>query len=314
MNKIRLKHLLSKRGENGSLRDDLKALIPGLAIQDADGTFLLGSEGNNSDKRYAVRHGDQVIGWVTGDNGPDFAARLLNRLIADEAMNAQLTDEVLDLYRELNLLYKLSEKLADSLNPDAVMDITLEEAHRIIPATSGAIILQSEQAESYNNRKSFGSDLDPVITYGRGVGLIGHLIQDEKGEIINEVVLDSRYGPYDGTFSSIIGVPLKAKQECIGILILVSRSPSIYTAADLKLLRALASQAAPTIENALLHERTLREAREREDQLRRRIDELRIELDEARQEEKVAELVETEYFQQLQRQSSDLRKIIEGDT
>ena len=88
----------------------------------------------------------------------------------------------------------------------------------------------------------------------------------------------------------------------------------MYTAGDLKLLTSLASQAAPAIDNALLHEKTLREAKEREDQLKRQIEELRIELNEARQEEQVTEIVETEYFKWLREQSDDLRKIIDGDS
>jgi hypothetical protein len=88
----------------------------------------------------------------------------------------------------------------------------------------------------------------------------------------------------------------------------------VYSAGDLKLLTSVASQAAPAIEMAFLHQRALREAQEREEQLQRRIDELRIELDEARQEQKVAELIETEYFQHLRRQSNDLRRIMDGIT
>jgi hypothetical protein len=56
----------------------------------------------------------------------------------------------------------------------------------------------------------------------------------------------------------------------------------------------------------------LREAQEREEQLRRQVQELRIELDEARQKEKVAEITGSEYYQQLREQANTLRGII-GD-
>ena len=69
-------------------------------------------------------------------------------------------------------------------------------------------------------------------------------------------------------------------------------------------------QAAPAIETALLYEKTLREAKEREEGLQRQIQELRIELDEARQDKQVAEITETDYFQQLRGEAEDLRKII----
>jgi hypothetical protein len=96
----------------------------------------------------------------------------------------------------------------------------------------------------------------------------------------------------------------------LGIIALVSETDIIYTAKHLKLLNTLALQAAPAIENALLHEKTLREAKEREQRLQRQIQELRIELDEARQDKQVAEITESDYFQQLRGEAEDLRKII----
>jgi transcriptional regulator with GAF, ATPase, and Fis domain len=314
MPKFLLKRLLSKQGPEGSLFDQLQGLAPEICILDADGAVLFGSTSSEPSERWPLRNGDSVIGWVAGDERALLVARLIERHISGEAVNAQLSDEVLGLYREINLLYKLSERLAASLDPDVVMAVALEEAHRIIRATSGAILLQSDKTSFFSSRKSFGSELNPTILYAWGEGLIGHLIQCGKGEIVNEVRFDPRYRSSDGTFSSLICAPLKANQEIIGLLILVSETPTVYTAADLKLMIALVSQAAAPIENALLHEKMLREAHEREEQLRRRIDELRIELDEVRQEQKVAELVETEYFQQLQRQSANLRQIMEGGT
>jgi GAF domain-containing protein len=48
---------------------------------------------------------------------------------------------------------------------------------------------------------------------------------------------------------------------------------------------------------------------EREHLLRRQVEDLRIEIDSSRQAKQVAEIVETEYFRELRRQASDLRRI-----
>jgi hypothetical protein len=61
----------------------------------------------------------------------------------------------------------------------------------------------------------------------------------------------------------------------------------------------------------LLYEKSLREAQEREERLQRQIQALRIELDEARQTKQVAEITESDYFQQLRHQADSLREIIE---
>jgi len=63
---------------------------------------------------------------------------------------------------------------------------------------------------------------------------------------------------------------------------------------------------------ARVFQRMAREVYAREQRLKQQVQELRIELDEARQTRQVAEIAETDYFQQLQAQAQDLRKIIDG--
>lgn len=55
----------------------------------------------------------------------------------------------------------------------------------------------------------------------------------------------------------------------MGALILASHEADVYTAADLKLLTTLALQSSAAIESALLYEKNIREAKEREEALRR---------------------------------------------
>jgi GAF domain-containing protein len=145
-----------------------------------------------------------------------------------------------------------------------------------------------------------------------GEGIIGVVAQNGKAEIVNEVSADARYKSDQGltASSSLVCAPLKAKGHVLGVIVLVSETAITYTAKDLKLLNTLASQSAPAIENALLYEKTIREAKEREERLQRQIRELRIELDEARQDKQVAEITESDYFQQLRGEADDLRKII----
>jgi GAF domain-containing protein len=89
-------------------------------------------------------------------------------------------------------------------------------------------------------------------------------------------------------------------------------TPVLYTAADLKLLNTLASQAGPAIQSAILYERTLREAKEREERLQKQIEQLKIELDEAKMDKQVAEITESDYFQRLREQADGLRNSFGG--
>jgi CheY-like chemotaxis protein/HAMP domain-containing protein len=63
---------------------------------------------------------------------------------------------------------------------------------------------------------------------------------------------------------------------------------------------------------ARVFQRMAREVYAREQRLKQQVQQLRIELDEARQAHQVAEIAESDYFQQLQATAADLRKIVDG--
>jgi DNA-binding response OmpR family regulator len=63
---------------------------------------------------------------------------------------------------------------------------------------------------------------------------------------------------------------------------------------------------------ARVFQRMAREVYAREQRLKQQVQQLTIELDEARQAHQVAEIAESDYFQQLQATAADLRKIVDG--
>jgi GAF domain-containing protein len=81
-----------------------------------------------------------------------------------------------------------------------------------------------------------------------------------------------------------------------------------YTAGDLKFLTAIASQVAPAIDHAILHERTVREARERELALQQQLAAMRIDINQSTISRQVSTITGTEYFKRLREQAEDLRR------
>jgi nitrate/nitrite-specific signal transduction histidine kinase len=61
---------------------------------------------------------------------------------------------------------------------------------------------------------------------------------------------------------------------------------------------------------ARVFQRMAREIYAREQRLKQQVQQLSIELDEVRQARQVAEITETDYFQQLQAKAQDLREIM----
>jgi GAF domain-containing protein len=294
-----------------------------VAVRDVDGALLLGvADVGPADvlDEHPVRCEGETIGWVVGDTrqgvgGGQAAsvAALLTHLAAREAEKDALCDEVLDMYREVNLLYNLSEKLAASLELGAVASLALDEAGRLIEGSGGAILLRDERTGAH----------EPVATFGQATqswedacpegGIVREVASRARAEIVNDVRSDERGAGGEGSIRSLICAPLKSRDRAIGCIVLVSEAPVSYTAADLNLLNTVASQAAPAIENALLYEKALREAQERQERLEKQVEDLKIELNEAKQKQGVTEIIETEYFQRLRKQANHLRNIIGGE-
>lgn len=313
MARVNLKRLVGRKKEASSIINHLiSAMDTSIGVKDADGQLLLGVDDKNPTDKYPVELEGETLGWVIGGKQAAAVASLLIYLTGKEAEKKTLATEVLDRYRELNLLYDISEKLTSSLELEAVAKLAIDEARRLITAPGGSVMLRDEQTGALETLLAFGQAYKPKTSLRPGEGIVGSVALTGKGEIVNDVWADARFIEGGNQVSSLVCAPLKAKQRVIGVIIISSEDPITYTAADLKLLNTIASQAAPAIENALLYEKKLKEAREREEKLKQQIMELRIELSEARQARQVAEITETEYFQQLQAQAQNLRDILEG--
>ena len=307
MARVNLKRLVNRKDDPASsILKLMQALDPSLCVVDADGTLLIGTA--IATEKHPIELDEQVIGWVTGGTQAGMFAGLLAQLAAREVEKKSLADEVLGLYREINLLYNLSERLAASLELEPVAQLALSQARTLIKMTDGLVMLVDETSRALRSVATVGSETQ-IAGYLACVDLIIDVVAETgKAEIVNEVRADPRYADCESTLNSMICAPLKVNQQVIGVIVLFSSSPILYRAADLKLLNTLASQAGPAIQSAILYEKTLREAKEREERLQKQIEQLKIELDEAKMEKQVAEITESDYFQRLREQAEGLRK------
>jgi len=278
-----------------------------IRIQTTEGKLLLGdAEMELPRGKYAIELAGEVIAWVEGAAVVEPIASLLTYLVEREVEKKSLANEVLERYREINLLYNMADKLAACLELQTVVKTAIEEAHRLLKSTSASIMLWDD-TRKLRTIATTGEEYQ-TGTIELGQGIIGNIAALGRAELINNVQRDPRFTATDLPVSSLICVPLKAKEQVIGIINISHTSPVFYTAGELKLLVAVASQVAPAIENALLYEKSVEEAKAREANLQQQVLLLQVEVDQAKRERQVAEITETDYFQQLQRRARDLRK------
>ena len=263
MSRISLKQIL---GSQNGLRPVIESLALAIghpvAVEDAAGQVLFGAASPGD--RAAVSHDGKDLGWVTASTGAAAVATLLRFLAEKESERKALGSEVLHLYREVNLIYSFSEKLAALLDLQKVAELTLQEARHLIVATDGAILLLDEASDALHSIASFGDELPGLSGFARGRGIAGAVAESGVGEIVNDVLGDPRRINVVLDVRSLVCAPLKVGEKVIGVIVLASTLPMAYEARELKLLNTLALQTATAIENARLFERTVQAGHERE--------------------------------------------------
>ena len=223
-------------------------------------------------------------------------------LIEKQLTQKSLAQEILDRYREINLLYRVHETIGTSLDLEEVLRRVLYESIRVIKASGGAVLLYDAVTNKLVLRKNAGED---VVTAERlliGQALSAKVMQTGRSRILNNLHRYVRLDQGAGTsLSALLSAPLKSDETVLGVITLGRTDvETMFTAGDEKLLTTLALQSSVAIANAL-------EVQKREAQFRRQIEALRIEIDEVKKHKEVAHITESDYFRYLQENAQRMR-------
>jgi signal transduction histidine kinase len=188
-------------------------------------------------------------------------------LAATALEKAQLFDEVNQRARQLGALNEVSRQLvaAEAGDVDTLLHLITESAVTILEAEAGSLLLRAEEDSDEMVFRvvigGAGEDLEGSrVSQGRG--LIGAVLRTGQPQIANDTRIDTRWEgeiTRAGAFrtSSILAVPLMAKDQIVGVLeVLNKRTGQPFTQDEVKLLSTFASQAGVAIENARLFEMT----------------------------------------------------------
>jgi len=308
MANVSLKSLLGKRKESAGIISNLIEIIgEDLGITDPEGLLLLGRAPQHGKSKFPVILDGEILGFVAGSEEAEVIARLLVQLLSKENEKKTLGNEVLSLYREINLIYNFSEKLAVLLEIGTVGDTALVEANQLISATGGMVLLLNEKSGMLKPVASFGKGLKFQKGIKLSEGIIGAIAETGNAEIVNHVHSDPRVVAIERSISSLICSPLKIEKKVKGVIALFNKTPVVYTAGELRLLTTVASQAALAIENVILHEKMLKEAT-------RKIEARRRELEKAVQERTVELRKQKENVELLSEIGKEITASLEFET
>jgi len=178
-------------------------------------------------------------------------------------MAVQDTKAELDWLRELvyqrSKLVEISLTLNSTLEPDRLPQLIIKMATDLLHAEGASILLVDENTHDLYFAAATGGDPKelrniPVPMEG---SIAGTIYRKNEPLIINEVAKDPRhFSQVDAKTQlqtrSLIGVPMRIRNEVIGVLEALNKRAGEFTEEDIRTIEIIASTAAVAINNARL--------------------------------------------------------------
>ncbi|HEX3717809.1 MAG TPA: GAF domain-containing protein [Verrucomicrobiae bacterium] len=165
-------------------------------------------------------------------------------------------------YDRLKLLYQVSNVIHSTLDPQQALQLILQEATRLMRASSGSVALINPNNGLLEIQASAGLPANAADVKLRvGQGITGWVARSGKPARVGDVRKDSRYVMIRRDVRSELAVPLEVLGQVRGVLNVDSHNEDAFSESDQELLEELTGQAAKVIQNTWLFEQSRLKAR-----------------------------------------------------
>jgi len=171
-------------------------------------------------------------------------------------------------YHDLVALSRVSAAISGLHELDAILKIGLDNVLSIMNGTVGGIMLLDETSQTLSYRVYHGlSDkYAGEMRLKLGEGIAGKVAQSGRAVLLEDISSEPDAARVDLISSeglrAFLSVPLRAKDNVLGVMNVASYEPHRFTKEDVHLLHSVGDQLGIAIEQAILNDR-LRKARER---------------------------------------------------
>lgn len=220
--------------------------------------------------------------------------------------NARLYDEMTRKARQLETLSLVSETVVSNRVIEDVMQLIVTMTAQMMQSkicsimlldhATGELRIVATQSLSEQYR------LKPNLKVGQSIS--GRAVQERRPIIVPDVIHDRNYMYPDMAkkegLCSLLSIPMMIREKAVGVINSYTSTPHAFTTDEVKLMQAIANQAAIAIEHATLIEKSF----EMQEALavRKLVEQAKGYL------MRTKKLNEAEAFRFIQRQSMDLRK------
>ncbi|HWP57548.1 MAG TPA: PAS domain S-box protein [Candidatus Acidoferrales bacterium] len=167
-------------------------------------------------------------------------------------------------------LHEIGMATSSSLDLETVLETLMQKIAALLPYSAVQVWLKSR--ETGRLERSTCLHIDKKAWLERNLAEVPYLVRtavETKRYVVSSNVqtdprvLDPGFYRKEGIVS-YLGVPLVAKEEALGVLVLLTRQEHEFSSEEIEFLGALASQAALAIQNSELYSRTRQQAVELE--------------------------------------------------
>lgn len=262
-----LKHVLKDKNTAVLLNKLEKELQLTYGIFDVQQNLIYGKQGDFSLRFSLIDDDFDYASLNTDDEKGILLAKLIDSLVSKELEKKKIGNEVLGLYREINMIYDFSEKLSEKIEEKSIAEMALTEASQIIDATHGLFLIHQTELDKVIILSAFGEDQHREKNINEQNHLLKELIKRGTSSIVD--IDRIQQNPALRHLRAMMYAPLKVKNRTLGLVILGNSGQNKeFRAAELKLLTTIALQSAVAIESAQLFQKGLKAAKEREDAIK----------------------------------------------
>jgi signal transduction histidine kinase len=161
--------------------------------------------------------------------------------------------------RDLAMLNRAGQALSSTLDLDQVLVTVTEEIRRLLDVVAASVWLIDPETDELVCRQATGAQSEVVRGWrlAPGQGLAGLAARSGESMIVADAQADERHfkGVDQETrlpLRSILTIPLRVKQDMIGVIQVVDTEADRFDTTDLALLESLSTTAGTAIDNAQL--------------------------------------------------------------
>ena len=178
-----------------------------------------------------------------------------------------MTGEQEKWLKELSILHDMNLLFSSSIDLEQTLQTILNNILNLIEAEAGSIFLYDSPSSLLICKICQGPTDISGLRVPLGAGIVGHVAQSRKADVVPDVAHDERhYRQVDResgfVTKSMVSVPLVNQEELLGVLQIINKADEQrFTQDDVDLLTSLSSSAALAIQNAQYAQRLLQEER-----------------------------------------------------